>query len=188
MTDDTHSVLVVTPDSKISSMIGAMLIPPVFDVKLSSDFNEARRLSAERTFNIIIVDFADGQGTDFALDIADSPSTILLMAPAQHFDQISYKIEPYGILTVSTPFDQFYFYNIIKIAIAVQYKVQILSSKATKLKEKMEEIRLVNRAKLLLIEKKSMSEADAHRYLEKTAMDTGKKRIAVANDIIRELS
>ena len=63
-----------------------------------------------------------------------------------------------------------------------------MSSKATKLKEKMEEIRLVNRAKLLLIEKKSMSEADAHRYLEKTAMDSGKKRIAVANDIIRDLS
>jgi response regulator NasT len=166
-------------------MIGAMLIPPVFDVKFSSDFNEARRLSAERTFNIIIVDFADGQGTDFALDIADSPSTILLMAPAQHFDQISYKIEPYGILTVSTPFDQFYFYNIIKIAIAVQYKVQVLSSKATKLKEKMEEIRLVNRAKMLLMQNLKMTEQEAHRYIEKEAMDRGMKKIAVSEEIIK---
>ena len=53
------------------------------------------------------------------------------------------------------------------------------------IEEKMEEIRLVNRAKWLLIECLSMTEADAHRYIEKTAMDTGSKRREVAESIIR---
>ena len=188
MTSDTYSVLVVTKDTKISSLVSAILIPPLFELSVCTDFNEARRKCGERNFNIVLADFAEGEGTDFAIDISDSPSTILLLSPAQHFDEISYKVEGYGILTLTTPFDQFYFYNMIKVAIAVQYKVKILSSKATQLKEKMEEIRLVNRAKMLLMQNKSMTEQEAHRYIEKQAMDTGSKKTAVSKLIIDTLS
>lgn len=188
MTADTYSVLLVTKDTKISSLVSAMLFPPMFELSVCQDFNEARRKCDERLFNIVLVDFAEGEGTDFAVDISDSSSTVLLFSPQEHFDQISYKVESYGILTLVSPFDQFYFYNMIKIAIAVQYKVQVLTSKATKLKEKMEEIRLVNRAKLLLMQKKGLSEQDAHRYLEKEAMDTGAKKTTVAEIIIKTLN
>ena len=73
----------------------------------------------------------------------------------------------------------------IKAAIAVQYKVQILSSQTTKLKVKMEEIRLINRAKMLLMQNMQMSEQEAHRYIEKEAMDRGMKKTAVAEEIIK---
>ena len=188
MASDIHSVLVVTKDIKTSTLISAMLVPPMFDVILAEDFNEARRLCTERVFNIVIVDFADGEGTDFAVDISSCTSTILLLAPTQFFDQLSYRVEPYGILTITSPFDQFYFYNMIKIAIAVQYKVQVLSSQTIKLKEKMEEIRIVNRAKMLLMQNKEMSEQEAHRFLEKQAMDRSMKRIAVPDEIIKTYS
>lgn len=184
MTMDLHTVLVVTKDTKISSLINAMLIAPLFETQIVSDFNEARRLCGERNFNIVIVDFAEGEGTDFAIDISDSLSTILLLTPTQFFEQISYKVEGYGILTITSPFDQFYFYNMIKVAIAVQYKVQVLSSQTTKLKVKMEEIRVVNRAKMLLMQNLNMTEADAHRYIEKEAMDRCIKKTAVAEQVI----
>lgn len=185
---DSHSVLLVTKDSKISSYISTILITPIFELQIESDFNEARRRCAERVYNIVIVDFSDGESTDFATDIANSTSTILLLTPNQHFEQISYKVEALGILTVSTPFDQFYFYNMIKVAIAVQYKVQIMSSQTTKLKEKMEEIRLVNRAKMLLMQNLSMTEQEAHRYLEKEAMNRCTKRTVLAEEIIKTYS
>lgn len=181
---DLHTVLVVTKDTKISSQINAMLIAPLFETQIVSDFNEARRLCGERNYNIVIVDFAEGEGTDFAIDISDSLSTILLLTPTQFFEQISYKVEGYGILTITSPFDQFYFYNMIKVAIAVQYKVQVLSSQTTKLKVKMEEIRIVNRAKMLLMQNLNMTEADAHRYIEKEAMNRCIKKTAVAEQVI----
>ena len=49
----------------------------------------------------------------------------------------------------------------------------------------MEEIRLVNRAKLLLMEHLKMSEAEAHRHIEKAAMDACVKRRNIAEQIIR---
>lgn len=184
METEHHSVLVVTKDSKISSSITQMLTAPLFTVTVASDFNEARRILNELTYNIIIVDSGDGSDTDFAIDVSDSTSTVLLFAPVHLFDQISYRVEGYGILTLTKPFDAFYFYNMIKIAIAVQFKIQSISSQTVKLKEKMEEIRIVNRAKMLLMQNESMTEENAHHSIEKRAMDACVKRIQVAKEII----
>lgn len=186
MSYDTHSVLVVTKDSKISSQISAMLIPPLFELNIAVDFNEARRRFAERVYNIVIVDYSDGEGVDFATDISSSLSTILLLIPAAFFDQISYRVEIYGVLSITSPFDQFYFYNMIKVAIAVQYKVQLLSNQTIKLKNKMEEIRIVNRAKLLVMQNMSFTEEEAHHYIEKEAMDNSRKKIDIAKEIIKQ--
>ena len=185
MEAESHIVLLVSRDSKIISQISAFLVPPLFELTTTSDFNEARRLATERTFNIVIADSGDGYDTDFAMNIAESYSTILLLVPSEHFDEISYRVEGYGILTITKPFEPFYFYNIMKIAIAVQYKVQVLSSQTTKLKVKMEEIKQVNRAKMLLMQNMKMSEQEAHRYIEKEAMDRGMKRIAISEEIIK---
>lgn len=185
MESDSHSVLLVSRDSKIVSQITAFLVPPLFELTTTSDFNEARRLAREKNYNIIIADSGDGFETDFALNVSDSYSTILLLVPNEHFDEISYRVEGYGILTITKPFEPFYFYNMMKIAIAVQYKVQVLSSQTTKLKVKMEEIKQVNRAKMLLMQNMSMTEQEAHRYIEKEAMDRGMKKISIADEIIQ---
>lgn len=185
MESDSHSVLLVSRDSKIVSQITAFLVPPLFELTTTSDFNEARRLAVEKNYNIIIADSGDGFETDFALNVSDSYSTILLLVPNEHFDEISYRVEGYGILTITKPFEPFYFYNMMKIAIAVQYKVQVLSSQTTKLKVKMEEIKQVNRAKMLLMQNMSMTEQEAHRYIEKEAMDRGMKKISIADEIIQ---
>ena len=185
MTEDTHSVLVVSKDSKLSQTIGLMLLPPLFETDILSDFNEARRRVSERTYNIILVDYSEGEGTDFASDISESLSTALLLTPPGLFEEISYRVEGYGIICLPNPSDQFTFYTMIKAAIAMQYKVQVLSSQTTKLKVKMEEIKLVNRAKMLLMQHLKMTEEEAHRHLEKEAMDRGLKKTAVAESIIK---
>ena len=185
MTEDTHSVLVVTKDSKLSQSISVMLMPPLFETEVMNDFNEARRRVSERLYNIILVDYSEGEGADFAIDASEGLSTILLLTPTALFDEVSYRVEGYGIITVPNPFDQFTFYAMIKAAIAVQYKVQVLSSQTTKLKVKMEEIKLVNRAKMLLMQNMSMTEQEAHRFIEKDAMDRSMKRTAVADEIIK---
>ena len=57
--------------------------------------------------------------------------------------------------------------------------------KQASVEEKIEEIRLVNHAKWLLIQCLSMTEAEAHRYIEKQAMDTRQSKRMVAENIIR---
>ena len=56
------------------------------------------------------------------------------------------------------------------------------------LQEKMAEIRIVNRAKWLLIEELKMKEPEAHRYIEKLAMDRCVSKRVVAEEIIKTYS
>ena len=51
--------------------------------------------------------------------------------------------------------------------------------------EKMAEIRLVNKAKWILISELSMSEPEAHRYIEKQAMDRCVSKRTIAEEIIK---
>jgi len=178
-------VLLVSKDSKLSSQIKSVLLAPLFSVTEISDYNEARRHLMEESFRIILVDFGDGNGLDFSTDISERPSTILLLIPNEHFDQISYKVEPYGVLPITKPFDQYYFYNMIKISLAVQAKIDRLLYQNIKLKNKLEEIRLINRAKMLLISHKNMTEEEAHRYIEQTAMKRCIKKLDLVEEIIK---
>ena len=186
MIQESYSVLLVCDDNKIIPLIKAFLVAPLFNLTVTEDFYEASRLSEMRKYDFIIADSKGSSAVDFAVNISDSDATVLILVNAENFEEISYRVERFGILTVSKPLEATNFYNMIKVAIAVHYKIQTLSTQTIKLKTKMEEIRIVNRAKLLLVEKRGMSESEAHRYLEKEAMDNGLKRIAVAEMVIHE--
>ncbi len=186
MPEDARNVLVVTKDKKISSMIRAMLVEPLFSLCVSEDFNDARRKCVDQSFSIIIVDYGEGEGSDFAIDISSSLSAVLLLAPLSNFDQISYRVECYGIITMTKPFDQFYFYNMIKAAIAFQYKMALMSSQTTRLKVKMDEIKILSRAKMLLMQELSLTEEEAHHWIEKEAMNRGEKKLEIANEIVKK--
>ena len=63
---------------------------------------------------------------------------------------------------------------------AARERLRSLEKKTISIEDKMEEIRLVNRAKWILIEQLKMTESEAHRHIEKQAMDrcVYKKEIA----------
>ena len=68
---------------------------------------------------------------------------------------------------------------------AMRNRLSGLEKKAVSLEDKMKEIRLINRAKWILIEQLKMTESDAHRYIEKQAMDRCVTRTEIAETIIR---
>ena len=187
MNQETYTVLLVSDDSKIISLLKAFLVQPVFDLKVIDDFYEASRLSETRTFDFIIADSTDSGAIDFSVNVSDGESTVLLLVNGEHFEEVSYRVEMFGVLTVSKPLEPQSFYATLKLSVAVHHKIKSLTNETVKLKNKMEEIRIINKAKLLLVEKRKMTEDEAHHYLEKQAMDSGKKRLLVAQEIIREL-
>lgn len=67
-------------------------------------------------------------------------------------------------------------------------RLRHLEKKSLSIDEKMIEIRLVNKAKWLLISELSMSEPDAHRYIEKQAMDRCITKRTIAEEIIKTYS
>nr|MCR5796695.1 ANTAR domain-containing protein [Eubacterium sp.] len=68
---------------------------------------------------------------------------------------------------------------------SVRERLRRIQKKTMTLEEKMEEIRLVNRAKWALIKSCHMTEEDAHRYIQKQAMDRCISKMETAENILK---
>lgn len=108
-----------------------------------------------------------------------------MLVKSEFYDQICNKVESQGILLVSKPSTKQALSQALHLLAATRMRIRRLEEKAQTLEAKMKEIRLINRAKWLLIDQLKMSESDAHRYIEKTAMDRCVKKSEVAESIIR---
>jgi response regulator NasT len=65
----------------------------------------------------------------------------------------------------------------------LQSKIKESKKQITKLEDKMNELRLVSRAKLVLVQR-GMTEDEAHEHIIRTAMNSGLSKRAVAEDIL----
>ncbi len=93
------------------------------------------------------------------------------MVKNEMFDEICHRVGAYGVLTVAKPVSRQFFYQAVKLLEAVQAKWMKLEKENRKLEGKLEELRVVSRAKCLLVEYLHIGEREAHRYIEKQAMD-----------------
>ncbi len=88
-------------------------------------------------------------------------------------------------MTLKSPVEPVVLRQSLSMMAAVSQRLRRLESKAESLEAKMDEMRLVNRAKLILVQQFKMTEQDAHRFIEKNAMDRCVKRSVIAENIIR---
>ena len=118
--------------------------------------------------------------------VEKSNAGVILLAKAGTADQISDKLQQHGVLVLAKPFTGVQFRQAVQMAAACCRRLDYLQQENDKLRDKIAQIRLVDRAKCYLIEHKGMSEAEAHRMIEKTAMDTRRDRAEVAAEILEE--
>lgn len=184
-----YSVLIVTGSERGGASLKDMLDPLVYSpVTLVSNAGEARRLLISDTFDLVIVNapLPDEPGYEFALSAVESPDTfIILMVKNEIFDEVSYRVEDYGVITISKPVSKPLFNQILKIAAAAREKYRKLEKENARLSAKLDEMKLTERAKWTLIEHEKLSEPEAHRYIEKKAMDMRSTKKAVAEAIIK---
>ena len=185
-------VLVVSSSDKMNSFMSRVLPEYVTgDVVVKSSASSARRELLSREYDLIIVNIplSDETATNLAIDLSTSNSSIvMLLSPADKYEDVYDRVAEYGIAVLCKPINQRSISRSVRLLSAIREKYRKSEKKAQTLEEKMEEIRVVNRAKLILIEQDHISEDDAHRFIGKQAMDRGVSRRAIAEDIIKNRS
>jgi len=187
--EGSYSALIVSANEKFNQVLASIMPPDEFTSETVGNVGEGRRALLERDFDIVIVNtpLPDEFGVNFAIDTgADTNSGVLLCINAELYDEVTDKCEEYGILTVSKPTTRQTVKQSLKLLEATRRRLHRMEKKNASFEEKLAEIKEINRAKWLLIENLSMSEKDAHRYIEKSAMDMRKPKIDVAREIIKE--
>lgn len=188
MEERLYSILTVSSAEKFNTSLKELLDKNRFSpVSFAFDVAGARRLLVERNFDIVIINapLPDEFGTRLALDICDSSgSGVLLLVKAEHYPDINARVSPYGVLTLSKPTGTQAVMQSLALLCSTRERLRKMEQKAASFEEKMEEIRIVNRAKWLLIEQLKMTESEAHRYIEKQAMDRCVTRKMIAESIL----
>lgn len=110
---------------------------------------------------------------------------VLLLAEPTHADAAAALLEQSGVLVLPNDAPEALIVQTIRLLAAVRNQLEQMQHKTEKLEAKVADIRIINRAKLLLVQHLQMTETEAHKYIEKQAMNTSKPRRTIAENIIR---
>lgn len=185
------SILIVSSSEKsIAFFLGLLSEQSYNDISTVQSCNEARRLLLERDFDLCIINapLLDENGTEFALDVSiNGICQVILIVKSEMFEEISAQTEDSGIYTLAKPLSRQVFWSALKFAGAAHGKIAKMKIENEKLLQRIEDMRIIDRAKCILIERLEMTEYDAHRYIEKQAMDMRMTRKQIAQAILDRL-
>ena len=184
-----YSMLIVSATDNFTSAFADLLLETRYSpIHTVASVNAAKRILAEKTFDIVIINapLPDDIGTRFAIDTCTSKqSSVLLLVKRDIHAEIHDKVVEYGVFTLSKPTSKPTMAHALSWMESARERLRQFEKKSLSSKEKMAEIRLVNKAKWILISELKMNEPDAHRYIEKQAMDRCITKQIIAEEIIK---
>jgi len=185
----SDAVLIVSTSEKCITLFSECLaIASINQVTVLASGGEARRTLLQKDFDIIIIDapLSDEFGESFARHVAvKGLSQAILAVNSEHFNEVSAVCQTDGVLTISKPIDKQFFWSVLSLARSVSGKIKKMQDENIKLKQKIEDIRIIDRAKCMLISYLSLTEQESHRFIEKQAMDLRSTKRAIAEEILK---
>ncbi len=184
-----YSVLVVSSTSNFNSAITKMLSCSKYQlVNLVSSISEAKRCLAEKTFDFVIINspLCDESGVRFAIDCCHAQNiVVLILTTIDVFAQVNAKVTEYGVYTLSKPTTRPVMLQALNWMESTRERLRKMEEKSSSIEDRMEEIRIVNRAKCLLISQLKMTEEEAHHFIGKNAMNNCITKKDAAKNIIK---
>ena len=187
-----YSVLLVSASEKVNDALKGFLPRERFGpVAAAGTVARARRMLAERDYDLVIINspLPDDFGRKLAADVcAGSEGVALLLVRSDLYDQVRPGMTSQGVLVARRPLERSALEQILEAMCSIRERLRRIRKKTVSLEERMEEIRLVNRAKWALISAMQMTEEEAHRYIQKQAMDLCVSKKEAAEMILRTYS
>ena len=186
----TYNVLVVSASEKFNASFRSLL-REAYHYKLTfvRSAASAKRSVLENDFDFVIVNMPlpDEGGTRLSIDACSEKGTVcLLLCKAEQYEETRVKVMDFGVFTLPKPISASMLLQAMSWLEAARERLRRVEKKSVSMEDKMAEIRLVNRAKWALIEQRSMTENEAHRFIEKQAMDQCVTRREIAERILHD--
>lgn len=184
-----EKILIVSTQKESSDALYDIIKPLDFsDYDYAASANEARRKLDFVDFDLIIINtpLSDEFGTELALDIAERTlSAILILVRAELKEQVQDKVAITGAFVIGKPINKQVLLQSIPFVLNSKQIISTLRAQNKALKKKMDDVKVIERAKFTLIKYLSLDEKQAHRYIQKQAMDLRISPRQVADNILK---
>lgn len=135
---------------------------------------------------IISTPLSDEFGLDLVADISkDTKNGIVVLAKREIADEVQKKIRFTGAFVLPRPFNKALLIQTIKLTEIAHIGMAKLEEENRQLTQQLSDMKIVNRAKSMLMQYLNLTEDQAHRHIQKQAMDLRKTQRAVAEDILK---
>ena len=158
------------------------------ETDLAYTSSEAGQLMESGKYSAMIVNtpLRDSQGLDLCVYVCQKLHyPVVLITSRVTADRIEAEFRDKGIQVAARPVEKTAFRLMVSCMASSSVLAENLRKENRHLKEELEENRLVARAKALLILNMQMTEDQAHRFIEKQAMDLRLPKKQIARNILK---
>ena len=128
-------------------------------------------------------------GLNWVADIRSRTSAVIIvLAKTEIADDVQNRIKFTGAYVLPRPFTKQSLIQTIKTAEMAKENMRLLEQEKSKLTKQLEDMRTIDRAKCCLIQYLNLTENQAHRHIQKLAMDTRRTQREIAEDILNTYS
>lgn len=138
---------------------------------------------------IVSTPLKDEFGLEFVADASKKCSAaVIVLARADIAEDVQRRIKFTGAYVIGKPFPKSVLVNTVKMSLLAKENIQRLEQEKSELTKQLDDVKTIDRAKCCLIEYLNLTEKQAHRHIQKMAMDTRKTQREIAEDILRTYS
>ncbi len=182
------NVLIAVRKPELAEQIRAILASRGYLVTdVCSSGMQGLRSVSSRPADVAIVGYslADMSGLEFAGDlIGKCDCSVLLLTPPEQMAYVKEQSGSMDIVTLQRPATAQSLLSALELIEHYRSRLRKVSDEAQKLKIDLERRALAEKAKVLLMHRLAMTEAEAWRYLQKRAMDSGRTLKDIAAQVL----
>ncbi len=158
------------------------------EISVCQTSQKAKELANGEVFDLICVNapLEKENGIELSKYFAETTrSSVVIIVPQRNADYVNDALTEHGVLVIAKPVNKHLFHHFLQFTECFKMRMFRVIEENEKLKHMVADMKIINRAKFLLITCLNMSEDQAHRYLEKQAMDLRTSKLEVAKQVIR---
>lgn len=157
-------------------------------VALAETSDDIYTLMEKEDFDLIVINapLENETGLELACHCGkNTVASIVVIVGESKSLEVMNMLTTKGIMVISKPINKHLFHHYLLFSDCFSRRIRSVIKENTELKTQVEIIKLVDRAKLLLMQNLRMTESQAHRYLEKQAMDLRKSKYDIALRVLK---
>ncbi len=182
------NAFIVSSDAENSRLITRLARSNGYDkISVFSSAGNFRRNALFSNADLVIIDspLSDEFGGELAENVSEAMDCgILFISRSFIAHNMIHRLDRQGVVFLSRPFTKESFRKAVHIVSQNRARMAGNIRENSSLLEKIDEMRLINRAKRALIQYLDFTETQAHKYIEKQAMNNRLTRCEVALKIL----
>lgn len=188
-----ENVIVISSSSSSAETLSAFIRESFHcQVTIAETARRAREiLSTNRGFELVLINspLSDEAGIELAEYASEiTAASCLVLIKSENYEKVSPRADRGDIILVAKPFSRQLLYQVIKAVNISIRRSYALYEDTVRLERKIEDIKLIDKAKFRLMQYRNMTEDEAHSYIEQYAMKNRKKKTIAASEIIDRIA